>query len=101
MANQPLDSGRIPQSVTSANSPTRFWQVVGLGCILSGLGLGAILFIVRQSPQNGNAPTLTLPGDEKKGEKPPSSLFRNWEKPDLAIAVTGQMYGYLQPCGCS
>ena len=101
MANQPLDSGRIPQSVTSANSPTRFWQVLGLGCILSVLGLGAILFIVRQSPQNGNAQTLTLLGDEKKGEKPPSPLFRNWEKPDLAIAVTGQMYGYLQPCGCS
>ena len=94
MANQPLDSGRIPQPAT------RLWQVLGLGCILFALGLGAILFL-RESPQNGNAQTLTLPGDEKKDEEPPSPLFRNWDKPDLAIAVTGQMHGYLQPCGCS
>src|SRR5262245_12033845 len=94
MANQPLERGRIPVSAT------RFWQVLGLAYIVFALGLAAILFL-RESPQNGNAQTLTLPGDEKKGEKPPSPLFRNWGKPDLAIAVTGQMYGYLQPCGCS
>jgi hypothetical protein len=90
MANQPL-GGPNPSLAPSS----RPWQVVGLVLILFPLSLGAFLVC--------NAQTLTLPGDEKKDEKPPSPLFRNWGKspPDLAIAVTGQMYGYLQPCGCS
>lgn len=31
-------------------------------------------------------------------------LFRSWpreRKPDLVLLLTGQVYGYLQPCGCS
>ena len=98
MVDQPLDGGRMPESnhVSDANRP---WKIAGLFVLLSALGIGAILFL-RESPQNGNAQTITLP-DEKKDEKPPSPLFRNWDKPTLAIAFTGQMYGYLQPCGCS
>jgi hypothetical protein len=91
MENQPLDGGKIP------DSGTRPWQIAGLFVILSALLIAAILFI-RESPQNGNAQTINLPDDKKE---PPSPLFRNWDKPKLAIAVTGQMYGYLQPCGCS
>jgi hypothetical protein len=30
-----------------------------------------------------------------------SPLFRDWPKPDIALVITGQAYGYLQPCGCS
>src|SRR5436190_4826311 len=33
--------------------------------------------------------------------KPSSVHFVGWSKPDLAIIVTGQMHGYIQPCGCS
>jgi len=28
-------------------------------------------------------------------------LFIGWTKPDFALVITGQLYGYLQPCGCS
>src|SRR5262245_15998923 len=34
----------------------------------------------------------------------PQVLFEKWpqdRKPDLVIVLTGQMYGYLQKCGCS
>lgn len=31
----------------------------------------------------------------------PDTLFRGWGKPDLAIMISGQTFGYLQPCGCS
>src|SRR6202034_714858 len=27
--------------------------------------------------------------------------FVGWGKPDLAIVVSGQMHGYMFPCGCS
>jgi len=28
-------------------------------------------------------------------------LFADWAKPDIALLLSGQMHGYLQPCGCS
>jgi hypothetical protein len=36
-------------------------------------------------------------------ESLPPELFRRWGegKPDLAIVLSGQTFGYLQPCGCS
>jgi hypothetical protein len=30
-----------------------------------------------------------------------SALFRGWSKPDLALVLSGEQRGYLQPCGCS
>ena len=32
---------------------------------------------------------------------PGSGLFRNWPKPDVAVVLSGEQHGYLQPCGCS
>lgn len=35
---------------------------------------------------------------------PPQVLFEKWptdRKPDLVLVLSGQMYGYLQKCGCS
>jgi hypothetical protein len=38
-------------------------------------------------------------------ELPPSAQagngFANWQKPLMAIVVSGQMHGYIDPCGCS
>jgi len=31
----------------------------------------------------------------------PARLFEKWEKPDLLLIFSGQMDGYLLPCGCS
>jgi len=51
--------------------------------------------------QTSTPPTTPLGGDSVKvgGLK----LFETWpkQKPDLVIVVSGQMYGYLSPCGCS
>jgi hypothetical protein len=30
-----------------------------------------------------------------------SRLFRGWGRPDVAVVLSGEMRGYLQPCGCS
>ena len=30
-----------------------------------------------------------------------NSPFFQWPKPDVAVMISGQMNGYLQPCGCS
>lgn len=31
----------------------------------------------------------------------PAGLFRDWKKPDLVVVVSGEMHGYVLPCGCS
>ncbi len=30
-----------------------------------------------------------------------STLFQNWPKPAAALMITGEMDGYLEPCGCT
>jgi hypothetical protein len=55
---------------------------------------------------------LLVPWLRPKGEEasaPPTAaeptaaerLFRNWPKPDVALVLTGQQHGYMQPCGCT
>jgi 2',3'-cyclic-nucleotide 2'-phosphodiesterase (5'-nucleotidase family) len=62
-------------------------------CTLALLALGFVW--LRQSAQDSHALQI------KEDAKPPSPFFRHWDQPQLAIVLTGQMYGYLQPCGCS
>lgn len=42
----------------------------------------------------GNSPATSAFTDELK-------LFDGWAKPDIAIFVTGQQKGYIEPCGCA
>ncbi len=98
MENEPslpqnLPPARAPQSPRATSR--RWLRWLGLGLI----GLAAIALsykILRDTAQNGNAQDL---GDHKGEASTP--LFVGWNKPDLAIVISGQMYGYLQPCGCS
>jgi hypothetical protein len=42
--------------------------------------------------------------DRSATAQPAAPLFADWPKgvkPDAVLVVTGQTYGYLQPCGCS
>jgi hypothetical protein len=58
--------------------------------LLAGLGLIGLLVLLQLGPGNGQA---------QQGPAP--ALFRGWGKPDVAIVLTGEQRGYLQPCGCS
>jgi len=46
-------------------------------------------------------------GENSKARRPaklpPSeeTLFRNWPKPTLALVLTGEQLGYIEPCGCA
>ena len=37
-------------------------------------------------------------GDAKKEV---DRLFKDWEKPDFALFVSGRQHGYIEPCGCT
>ena len=41
--------------------------------------------------------------DDKKTEDfpPAEDLIKDWEKPDVALFVSGRQHGYIEPCGCT
>jgi len=86
----PIVNG-VPTSCCSARG--RSLRFIGMALAVAAFVIGGLVWL-RHSAQNGNA----QPPDN---DTPPSLLFRNWGTPAVAIALTGQMHGYLQPCGCS
>ena len=44
----------------------------------------------------------TKPAAESGNDKPAATPFCDgWEKPAVTFAMTGQMHGYMEPCGCA
>src|SRR5262245_56177995 len=75
----------------TAASPNPRW--LGLFGLLLGGAVAGFFFLREPAPA-----TLALPPEENHA--PP--LFQGWGKnPDVVIVVSGEMHGYLQPCGCS
>ncbi len=46
-----------------------------------------------------NAPSDGGAGSAKSS--PTSPLFEGWDKPAVTILLSGEMHGYVEPCGCS
>jgi hypothetical protein len=63
--------------------------------LLGLAGAGASYVLLRALPADGNA--LDNPDEGPR----PQIKFAGWGQPDLAIVVSGQLHGYLFPCGCS
>lgn len=89
-SGQPVAPGLpVPASLTSpAPPPGR--KVFWLGLLLAVLPL---LLFFRAAPPQGHA--------QNSVSSPALALFRGWDQPEVALVISGQMHGYLQPCGCS
>src|SRR5262245_56716786 len=80
----------------------RNWRVAGLFAVgLLTLGL-VYLCTSALCRSGGDGDSTNTPGAEPTvdGEK----LFATWPanvKPDAVIVLTGQTFGFLQPCGCT
>jgi hypothetical protein len=72
-----------------------------LGAVaLAAVSLSATGFWMFQALRPGDG----SPAPAGQDNPPAARLFRLWpkdRKPDLVLALTGEMFGYLQPCGCS
>src|SRR5260370_14289557 len=99
MQNEP---NRTDQPRTTAQaSPLRFVLLVaGLALVVC---LGIVGGYVLLRPSNGFAKDGPDDPPAKSEDAQPNKpiLFAGWGQPDLAIVVSGQMHGYLFPCGCS
>jgi hypothetical protein len=78
----------------SRRSPLLAWVLTGLGVVGCGILLGIVLYT---PASNG---TASDPEPQNLGG-PKQGLFASWTKPDVALVISGEMHGYLQPCGCS
>lgn len=68
----------------------------------------SFLQLLLSSPlQNSASGLVTNPdsGDSEDSDSPTfppaEDLIRDWEKPDIALFVTGRLHGYIEPCGCT
>ncbi len=64
------------------------------------LPLGAYQVVTSRKPGRQDPPANSNQSAEN-GEKKHEPLFEGWEKPRLALIITGQQRGYLEPCGCT
>jgi hypothetical protein len=63
-----------------------------------------VMWFLFVPPPNGNGQTPAKgknATDAPHNASTPAVLFKGWSKPDLAIVLSGETHGYLQPCGCT
>jgi hypothetical protein len=83
---------RLEMSPESTRRWTGFMVVAAALIVLAlGFSIGRRFFGPAEAGGDKNDPLTEIP----------NTLFRGWPKPDLAILLSGQTLGYLQPCGCS
>jgi hypothetical protein len=78
------------QAANGVNS-SRLMAVAVAVCAVIAMGFLALHVLRQPSGHEESEPKDVLP----------PGMFRDWPKPDLALVVSGEMQGYLQPCGCS
>src|SRR5262245_1175096 len=94
MEQQP---GVPPSSTSDLAKKRRPWKWVSGGLLLGALLFITGYFLFRDTARDGAA-------QEIDPKAPVFPTFVGWDKPrppDLAIVISGQTHGYLQPCGCS
>lgn len=71
--------------------------VLACAVVLSASGFIAARWLLR--PAEDEKPRANPAADV--ASQAGAGLFRDWPKPDVAVVLSAQQYGYLQPCGCS
>ena len=67
------------------------------------LAIGFAIGVFNSRPQNGMAQNTGVATQQSPAPDLFNQLmiFQDWERPAVAIVLTGEQHGYLQPCGCS
>lgn len=83
-----------------------FRLVVSLIASLAALGAGGWVTWLQQDPvQPPGRESQSVAGlaaqDHASDEPPKDELVKDWKDPDFVLLVTGQLTGYIEPCGCT
>jgi hypothetical protein len=76
---------------------------LGIGVVGTSIGFG---FAVLSEKSISGISSLFVSSEPVANEQAAEEFappFIDWpeQKPDLALAITGEMFGYMRPCGCS
>jgi nitrate reductase cytochrome c-type subunit len=74
-----------------ASSAWRLWALVAL------IAVGAAIFWLSPERTRDGGPQPLPTGLAA----PPAPLLEGWERPAAALLLSGEQFGYLEPCGCS
>jgi Cytochrome c554 and c-prime len=76
------------------------WKLTALALTTFAVGAGVAVLMGcwPRPPQTDTEPPL---GQADEALSIPAKYFRHWPRPDLALILSGEQNGYLQPCGCS
>jgi hypothetical protein len=93
----------------SAATPTgrRPGSARGTAFKLAALVLATLCLVIGAAcwfgaPHDGDKKTSTsAAGSDLPAGSEVYGLFHGWAKPDFVVLLSGQMHGYIQPCGCS
>jgi len=84
-------------------SMTQRWLALG-GLAAVVLGLVAGVHLAFRSPEQARrraAPAEDPPLAQRTLREPPPEYFKSLLNPEVVLLVSGQLYSYLQPCGCA
>lgn len=83
-------------------SMVAFGILVGTVVAAIGVGFGGA-YLGNAAVAYFNSPAHPAELPELEEDLGPAPLFADWpeKKPDVALVLTGEMYGYMRPCGCS
>lgn len=104
------------RALSPAASPERVAGVARGGRVLPAIValllvvLGGTAVYVLSRPASPESPTLPPAPPPVVPEPPPAlspsplpatTLFSGWDNPTAVLVLTGEQYGYLEPCGCT
>ena len=98
----PLAQGKAASAVIKQGDPEHMKSVPQDDEAAEQGGAGQVADIAASS-----APAATSSQEHKAvvkgpGERPGAKkLFEGWEAPAVALMLTGELHGYIEPCGCS
>ncbi|WP_166827964.1 multiheme c-type cytochrome [Thalassoroseus pseudoceratinae] len=69
--------------------------------LLFGGMAGVFIGCEKDSPKDVPPPT-NFPSSTDSGVRTlPPPRFKKWDKPTVAVVLSGEQHGYIEPCGCS
>jgi hypothetical protein len=96
-ATIPASAGNIAQSKRSNDETSPVGQVTKPGdSKLTDVGRSTVTPQSVRSDQE-NQPPITVATQDERNQK----IAADWKDPWLVFYVTGNQYGYLEPCGCT
>lgn len=67
----------------------------------AALTTAAVTLLVMMSIGCQQKPATTTTGPAATVASPPRPYLEGWDRPAAALMLSGEQYGYLEPCGCS